>query len=67
MRLTRTGSGRQCIMHDNDRLLTASRQTESHRNKRDLETVQIYFGMGDIWESFLKNMQVRTKYAEKTC
>lgn len=29
--------------------------------------LDIYFGMGDIWESFLKNMRVRTKYAEKTC
>nr|ABD33140.1 hypothetical protein MtrDRAFT_AC157503g18v2 [Medicago truncatula] len=38
--MTRAGSGRRCTRHDNERLLTASRGTESHRNERVLEAVQ---------------------------
>ncbi|KEH19557.1 hypothetical protein MTR_8g463900 [Medicago truncatula] len=41
--LTRAGSGRRCTRHDNERLLTASRGTESHRNERLPEAVQ--YGM----------------------
>jgi len=33
------GSGRRCTRHDNERLPTVSRGTESHQNERDPEAV----------------------------
>ena len=35
----RAESGRECTRHDNERLLTTSRGTKSHRNARDPEAV----------------------------
>jgi len=36
------GSGRRCTRHDNERLPTVSRGTESHRNERNPEVVYVW-------------------------
>ncbi|KEH26620.1 hypothetical protein MTR_6g466300 [Medicago truncatula] len=56
-------SGRRCTRYDNERLPTASRGTESRRNERYPEAFN--FGMDDLLGSFLVNVRVTTKHAEK--